>query len=230
MAGLEGFLGDTWKWDVALNYGHQSLLTKTNGYVYYAGLADALGPSFLDPADGIVKCGTPGNVIANCTPVNIFNIEDPATIATLSKYNVNPYGSTLYVSKGFEANASGDLFDMPAGAAQLAFGAQWRNEYQRSEVEYVSLANPDATCQISQEACASPVKGGFTASEFPVRGTVPAAARDAPFAKTLNVTSARVTGLRPVRQQHRPSCRWNGVRSTTCCCAARWPRCSARRV
>ena len=187
VAGLEGFLGDTWKWDVALNYGHQSLLTKTNGYVYYAGLADALGPSFLDPADGIVKCGTPGNVIANCTPVNIFNIEDPATIATLSKYNVNPYGSTLYVSKGFEANASGELFDMPAGAAQLAFGAQWRNEYQRSEVEYVSLANPDATCQISQEACASPVKGGFTASELYAELFLPLL-KDAPFAKTLNVT------------------------------------------
>ena len=186
VAGLEGFLGDTWKWDFAMNYGHQSLLTKTNGYVLYAGLADALGPSFLD-TDGVVKCGTPGNVIENCTPVNIFNVEDPATIATLSKYNVNPYGSTLYVSKGFEANASGELFDMPAGAAQLAFGAQWRKEYQRSEVEFVTVANPDATCQISQEACASPVKGDFTASELYAELFLPLL-KDVSFAKTLNVT------------------------------------------
>ena len=186
VAGLEGFLGDTWKWDFAMNYGHQSLLTKTNGYVLYAGLADALGPSFLD-TDGVVKCGTPGDVIENCTPVNIFNVEDPATIATLGKYNVNPYGSTLYVSKGFEANASGELFDMPAGAAQLAFGAQWRHEYQRSEVEYVALANPDATCQIAQEACGSPVKGGFTASELYAELFLPLL-KDVPFAKTLNVT------------------------------------------
>ena len=186
VAGLEGFLGDTWKWDFAMNYGHQSLLTKTNGYVYYAGLADALGPSFMD-TDGVVKCGTPGNVIEGCTPVNIFNVEDPATIATLSKYNVNPYGSTMYVSKGFEANASGELFQMPAGAAQLAFGAQWRKEYQRSEVEFVAVANPDATCQISQEACGSPVKGGFTASELYGELFLPLL-KDAPFAKTLNVT------------------------------------------
>ncbi|MFT3897881.1 MAG: TonB-dependent receptor [Thermomonas sp.] len=186
VAGLEGFLGETWKWDFAMNYGHQSRLTKTNGYVLYAGLADALGPSFLD-TDGVVKCGTPGDVIEGCTPVNIFNIEDPATIATLSKYNVNPYGSNLYISKGFEANASGELFQMPAGAAQLAFGAQWRHEYQRSEVEFVAVANPDATCQISQEACGSPVTGGFTTSELYGELFLPLL-KDVPFAKTLNAT------------------------------------------
>ena len=187
VAGVEGFLGETWKWDFAMNYGHQSQDNLTKGYVLYAGLADALGPSFLDPATGVVTCGTPTAPIANCTPVNIFNIEDPATIAALSKYNVNPYAHTLYASKGFEANASGELFQMPAGAAQLAFGAQWRNEYQRGEVEYVSIANPDATCQISQEACGSPVQGGFTASELYGELFLPLL-KDVPFAKTLNVT------------------------------------------
>src|SRR5205814_9037172 len=78
ISGLEGFLGDTWKWDFALNYGHQAQDAQTKGYVFYAGLRDALGPSFLD-TDGVVKCGTPGNVIAGCVRLNIFNIEDPAT-------------------------------------------------------------------------------------------------------------------------------------------------------
>jgi outer membrane receptor protein involved in Fe transport len=187
IAGVEGFLGDTWKWDFALNYGHQSADSQVRGYVFYSGLADALGPSFLDPATGAVTCGTPTAPIANCTPVNIFNIEDPATIATLRKYNVNPSASTTYVMKGFEANASGELFQMPAGAAQLAFGAQWRKEYQRTEVEYVAIANPDATCQISQEACGSPVKGGFTASELYGELFLPLL-KDAPFARALNVT------------------------------------------
>ena len=74
IAGVEGYLGDTWKWDFALNYAHQSLDNLTKGYVFYAGLRDALGPSFLD-TDGVVKCGAPGNVIAGCTPLNIFNID-----------------------------------------------------------------------------------------------------------------------------------------------------------
>jgi len=187
VAGFEGFLGNTWKWDVALNYGHISRSTQTNGYVFYAGLADALGPSFLDPNTGVVTCGTPTAPIANCTPVNIFNIEDPATIATLRKYNVNPLATLSYVSKGLEANASGELFNLPAGAVQLAFGAQWRKEYERSSVEYVAVANPDATCLISQEACGSPVKGGFTDGELYAELFVPIL-KDAPFAKALNVT------------------------------------------
>jgi iron complex outermembrane receptor protein len=187
VTGFEGFLGETWKWDFALNYGHQTLNTKTNGYVFYSGLADALGPSFLDPTTGQVTCGTVLEPIPNCTPLNIFNVEDPATIATLGLYNVNPYGHTLYVSKGFEANASGELFQMPAGAAQLAFGAQWRREYQRSDVEFVAIANPDATCQIAQEACGSPVKGSFTDSELYGELFLPLL-KDVPFAQALNVT------------------------------------------
>jgi outer membrane receptor protein involved in Fe transport len=186
ITGLEGFLGDSWKWDFALNYGHMSRFTQTKGYVYYQGLADALGPSFLD-TDGVVKCGTAGNVIAGCTPLNIFNIEDPQTIATLQQYAVNPMNTTTYTTKGFEANASGELFNLPAGAVQLAFGAQWRKEYQRNEVDYVALANAAGQCFISQEACGSPVTGQFTVSElygelfFPIL-------KDAPFAKSLNVT------------------------------------------
>jgi outer membrane receptor protein involved in Fe transport len=187
IAGVEGYLGDTWKWDFALNYAHQSLDNLTKGYVFYAGLRDALGPSFLDPATGVVTCGTPSAPIGNCTPLNIFNIDDPQTIATLLKYNVNPTASTTYVQRGFEANASGELFQMPAGAAQLAFGGQWRKEYQRSEVEYVSIANPDATCQISQEACGSPVQGGYTAGELYAELFLPLL-KDMPFARALNVT------------------------------------------
>ena len=60
--GMEGYLGDTWKWDVALNYGHLSLSTQVHGYVNYVGLKDALGPSFMD-TDGVVKCGAPGAII-----------------------------------------------------------------------------------------------------------------------------------------------------------------------
>src|SRR4249919_3762501 len=107
VAGVEGFLGDTWKWDFALNYGHIAHDSLTKGYVYYEGLRGALGPSFLDPTTGVVTCGTPTAPIAGCTPLNIFNINDPQTIATLQQYSVAPLNNLTYVQKGFEANASG---------------------------------------------------------------------------------------------------------------------------
>jgi len=186
VTGLEGFLGDSWKWDFALNYGHMSRFTQTKGYVFYQGLRDALGPSFLD-TDGTVKCGSAGNVIAGCTPLNIFNIDDPQTIATLQQYAVDPMQTITYVSKGFEANASGELFQMPAGAAQLAFGAQWRKEYERNEVDYITIANAAAQCFISQEACGSPVSGQFSVSELYAELFFPIL-KDVAFAKALNVT------------------------------------------
>jgi outer membrane receptor protein involved in Fe transport len=185
--GVEGFLGDTWKWDFALNYAHNAQDNTNNGYVYYAGLADALGASFLDPATGVVTCGTQAAPIPNCTPLNIFNLNDPQTIATLQQYAVNPQFQQTYVQKGFEANASGELFNMPAGAAQLAFGAQWRREYLRSQVEYVAIANAAAQCQISQEACGSPQQGDFTVGELYGELFLPLL-KDLPFAKALNVT------------------------------------------
>jgi outer membrane receptor protein involved in Fe transport len=187
IAGVEGFLGDTWKWDFALNYGHIALDTLTHGYVYYAGLRDALGPSFLDPATGVVTCGTPTAPIDNCTPLNIFNIDDPQTIETLQQYSASPFATTTYVQKAFEANASGELFNLPAGAAQLAFGAAWRREYQRSEVDFIAIANADGTCFISQEVCGSPVSGSFSVGELYAELFLPVL-KDVPFAKALNVT------------------------------------------
>src|SRR5207342_1345927 len=187
VAGVEGFLGDTWKWDFALNYGHIAQDSLTKGYVYYEGLRGALGPSFLDPTTGVVTCGTPTAPIAGCTPLNIFNINDPQTIATLQQYSVAPLNNLTYVQKGFEANASGELFNMPAGAAQLAFGAQWRREYQRSEVDFVQLAGPDGQCFIAQEACGAPITGSFSVGELYAELFLPLL-KDVPFAKSLSMT------------------------------------------
>ena len=187
VTGFEGFLGETWKWDFALNYGHISQYNQSYGYMDYAGLAQALGPSFLDPTTGVVTCGTAAAPIAGCTPLNVFNIEDPQTIATLSAFESRPIYSTTYVQRGFEANASGELFDLPAGAAQLAFGAAWRREYQRSEVDYTAIARPDGTCSISQEACSTPLSGGFDVGEMYGELFLPVL-KDIAFAKALNVT------------------------------------------
>ncbi|MGR4875106.1 TonB-dependent receptor domain-containing protein [Pseudoxanthomonas sp. LARHCG66] len=186
VAGLEGFVGETWKWDAAFNYGHYLSENTSYGYVYYAGLADALGPSFLD-TDGVVKCGAPGAIIAGCTPLNIFNIDDPQTIATLSQYEARPYYSTMRQNRSFEANASGELFNLPAGAVQLAFGASWREEYQRSEVDYIAIANEEGRCFISQEACSSALSGKFDVSEVYGELYVPILS-EMPFAHLLSVS------------------------------------------
>lgn len=186
VAGLEGFVGESWKWDAAFNYGHYLSENTSYGYVFYEGLADALGPSFLD-TDGVVKCGAPGAVISGCTPLNIFNINDPQTIETLSQYEARPYYSTMRQNRSFEANASGELFDLPAGAVQLAFGYSWREEYQRSEVDFIAIADSTGRCFISQEACSSALSGKFDVSELYGELYVPILS-EVPFAHLLSVS------------------------------------------
>ena len=186
VAGLEGFVGESWKWDAVYNYGHYFSENTSYGYVIYDQLRDALGPSFMD-TDGVVKCGSAGAVIANCVPLNIFNVFDPQTIATLSQYEARPHYQTMRQSRSFEANASGELFNLPAGAVQLAFGAAYREDYQRSEVDFVAIADDTGRCDISQEACSSGLSGKYDVTEAYGELYVPILA-DAPFAHLLSVT------------------------------------------
>ncbi|WP_114693207.1 TonB-dependent receptor domain-containing protein, partial [Mizugakiibacter sediminis] len=189
VGGLKGNVGDTsWQWDAGFTYGHYGQLRHSDGYVIYAGgFSQAVGPSFLD-TDGVVKCGTPGNVIANCTPFNIFDQADPAQAAILSKFAAAPFYSTLYTLRQGEVNANGELFDLPAGAVSLAVGADYRKEHQRNAVDAIAVTRgQDGTCDIAQEACATPLTGGFTLKEAYAELFVPVL-KDLPFAKALNVT------------------------------------------
>ena len=169
------------------NYGHITQNNQSYGYMDYAGLAARAGS--VVPGHRwrrqVRRAGRRSS--RNCTPLNVFNIDDPQSIATLSAYEARPIYTTTYVQRGFEANASGELFNMPAGAAQLAFGAAWRHEYQRSEVDYIAIARADGTCLISQEACSSPVTGSFSVGELYAELFLPLL-KDVPFAQALNLT------------------------------------------
>ena len=189
-AGLRGNFGNdsTWQWDADLNYGHVTQQQRSFGYVYYAGLRQALGPSFKDPTTGAITCGTIASPITGCTPLNMFNVYDPQTISTLKSYAANPYYNTLTISRRAEANASGELFNLPAGAVSLAVGGDYDKEYQNYGVDYIATTSgAGGTCQISQEACSTPLSGSFNVKELYYEALVPILA-DKPFVKSLNLT------------------------------------------
>lgn len=189
-AGLKGNFGEgsSWQWSGDLNYGHVSTAQQSPGYIYYAGLKSALGPSFLDAATGVVTCGTAAAPIANCTPLNIFNLNDPQTIATLKKFAAAPFYSTLQTSRRVNIGANGNLWELPAGTMQLAVGASYDKEYQNYKVDLIAQTQgADGTCFISQEACSTPLSGSFTDKEVYFELFTPILA-DMPFAKSLNVT------------------------------------------
>ena len=145
--GLRGGIGDSsWQWDASVGYARYDDALVRYGFSVTSALANAVGASFLD-GGGVLRCGTPGNVIASCTPANIFNQNDPATIAALGK-TLKPVDlldkSTM---KSAEIDVNGDLFTLPAGKAQAAFGLAWRKDgFAQGTSSDVALANAQGQC------------------------------------------------------------------------------------
>jgi iron complex outermembrane recepter protein len=89
-----------------------------------------LGPSFVN-ASGQVVCGTPGNVIAGCVPINPFSGSGGLTPAMINYLNILAGTRSFSESRNISANLSGDMFTFPesmgSGDATFAFGADHRD-------------------------------------------------------------------------------------------------------
>ncbi|MFC4820786.1 TonB-dependent receptor plug domain-containing protein [Dokdonella ginsengisoli] len=185
--GFKGTFGaSSWTWDLGFDYGHYSKDTNSYGYVNYPALRNALGSSFLG-GDGQVHCGTAENPIEGCTPINIFNVNDPATISQLQSVLVNPkYDSTTASQRIARFDVAGELFDLPAGAVSLAGGVSYRKDSLTGRVDSLSVADNRGNCALAQEACGSPVSGSLDVKEAYFEVLVPIL-KDIPFAHSLNL-------------------------------------------
>jgi outer membrane receptor protein involved in Fe transport len=120
-------------------------------------------------------------------PFNIFDQANPDQVALLGNYSATPYTNLTYILRQFEVNASGELFELPAGVVSLAVGASHRKEYSRFADDFIAITRgAGGTCFISQEACATPLVGDMTVKEAYGEIFVPIL-KDAPFAQTLNL-------------------------------------------
>jgi iron complex outermembrane recepter protein len=190
-AGLRGDIGATsWKWDAGVSLGRKEQNQNISGYLLRPQLQNALGPSFLDPASGQVLCGTPGAVIAGCTPINIFNVEDPAQIAALQSISTNYRNEYSYESTGYTLNANGELFDLPAGAVLMAVGAEYRTQEGEFTVDALSRGSPPLylSCLLAQETCSGNSFAKYNVRELYTEFFVPVL-RDLPGVQQLNFTA-----------------------------------------
>ncbi|WP_369915049.1 TonB-dependent receptor [Xanthomonas sp. NCPPB 3005] len=164
--GLKGSIGDTsWVWDANFNYGHYQQRNWSHGYVDYAALQDAI---------------TAGEI-------NIFDQTDPNTVAWMNSHESIPRYQTTSITRQWEASANGSVWELPAGSAQLAVGALYRKESLGYTVSSNALINSDNTCDISSEACSSPLSGSFSVKEAYAQLFIPVLAQSSPIG-ALNVT------------------------------------------
>ncbi|WLA11070.1 TonB-dependent receptor [Xanthomonas translucens] len=186
VAGLRGKFADTsWQWDAAAGYARYKDTLVRNGFSIASALNNAVGASFLD-SDGVVKCGTPGNVISGCTPINVFNPDDPATIAGIKATQSAVDLIDQSTMKFAEASVNGDLFAMPSGMVQAAFGLSFRkNGFAQGTSNPVAAADPEGNCDYN-DGCIMNQGHDETIKEAYAEVLIPLL-KDVPGAQALNL-------------------------------------------
>lgn len=179
-------------WDAGYSYLESKLNERGTGYINLFNLRRAVGPSFRD-GQGVLRCGTPGNVIAGCTPFNVFGGPDlglGAGVISRAEYDamINYVSYTQNsqsgnTTKDYFVNLSGDLADLPAGPLGFAVGF----EHRRTSF----FNSPDALVAGggSSDNFTEPTNGNVNSDEAYLEFNVPLLA-DVPFAKLLEVNLA----------------------------------------
>jgi outer membrane receptor protein involved in Fe transport len=188
--GLKGNIGESsWSWDAGWVYGQSSQTTEARGELFRNKLIDALGPSFI-AADGTPTCGTLAAPIAGCVPVNFFG---PAPAPGSDEFNalqaIAPFfhDRTNSDLNNFYATITGDLFELPGGAVQLAVGLESTKETLDFQPDNLRQLNPITNECETTGNCSSAVKGELSRDEIYAELYLPILA-DAPFAERLALT------------------------------------------
>jgi outer membrane receptor protein involved in Fe transport len=189
--GLRGPLfGSEWNYDFMVGYSRLDQTASVSGYLYQPGLAGAFGPSFLN-GDGVVQCGTPTDPVAlgQCTPVNIFNLADPAQITALETISSGYDTDRAYTSKQASFAVDGKMFSMPAGDALLSVQADYTELHGDFNVDFLVTATPPLylNCLLAQETCTGPNSGGYDVKEISAEVFLPLV-KDVTAIQALNLT------------------------------------------
>ena len=149
--GLRGNFGQesSWTWDASINYSHTKRDQRDTNEVDIPALQAAVdgGANIFDQANA-------GNVLS-------AGVKTPIYIYTQS-------------TKQAQFDASGELWDLPAGAVQLSAGALYRKQFMNYTVSDFAVLDPTTTtCQILQEACGSPGRGSFNVKEVYAETLIP---------------------------------------------------------
>ena len=197
--GLRGpLMGSEWNYDLMVGYSRLDQLNSVSGYLYQPGLAGAFGPSFPsdngtpgNPADDFIQCGTQANPIPQnqCTPVNIFNLQDPGQIAALKTISSGYSTDRAYTSKQASFAVDGKMFAMPAGDALVSIQADYTELHGDFNADFLITALPPnyLNCFLAQETCSGPSNGGYNVKELSAEVFLPLV-KDVTGVQALNLT------------------------------------------
>ena len=161
-AGLRGNFGQTssWTWDASINYSHTKRDQRDTNEIDIPALQAA-----VDAGANIFDQASVGDLLS-------AGVKTPIYVFTQS-------------TKQAQFDASGELWDLPAGAVQLSVGGLYRKQFMNYTVSDFAVLDPvTTTCEILQEACGSPGRGSYNVKELFAETLIPLVS-EVPWAKSL---------------------------------------------
>ncbi|MFT3809624.1 MAG: TonB-dependent receptor [Micropepsaceae bacterium] len=182
--GMEGEIGGGWNYDMSYVWGQTLDAQFSNGQVNVANFRNALDA--IDLGGGNIVCRDPIARAQGCVPVNLFipvTTVGNFTQQQLDYLKANSTREQRVEQEVLSLIVDGDLFELPAGAIQAAFGLEYRQES--------SLDRPDV---LSQQGLNGGNKAPVTAGSFDVyeafaEVSIPLLV-DQPWAKELTLHGA----------------------------------------
>ncbi|WP_434030314.1 TonB-dependent receptor [[Pseudomonas] boreopolis] len=184
--GFEGFFefaDRNFDWDVGYRYDKTDQNDLTYGLFNLANLEAAYGPSEIRNGTPVCVTAPGGDVISGCVPLNPLGPRGSITQEALDYTSFTAHDSSSVISKGYTANISGDIVNLPAGPLAFAAGYEYRKESGQFD--------PDAfiAAGLSTGNGAKPTAGSYDLDEFFLELSIPVLA-DLPGAKLLDFSAA----------------------------------------
>jgi outer membrane receptor protein involved in Fe transport len=118
---------------------------------------------------------------------NPFDVNSPGSIAAIKAADVVAPSNAYIIEKTWHAGLSGELFSLPAGAVQLALGAEYRTDYEHATPASQLVINPTTgSCTLGSQ-CLSAVQGGYSTKDIYAEAFIPVLA-NLPGVQSLNLT------------------------------------------
>lgn len=154
VTGVEGFLNDTWAYEVSAQHGKVNRLDVSKGYTNIANIENAVN------AVSTTTCRTGG---AACVPINLFGGEGSITSAMADYARASSFIQTEYQQRVVSGSVNGPFDSVVAPWAEtplsMSFGYEWREE--------MASTNPDECQKLAPASCL----GGAGSNTLPVAGS-----------------------------------------------------------
>jgi iron complex outermembrane recepter protein len=215
VASLKGDFGDSsWGWDGYYQFGKNDVRLDVSGNVSISRMRKSMDA--VTSSSGQIVCRVNADASTTnddpaCAPFNPFGRN---RFSQEAEAYVTPHGfqTTAIREHVAAANVQGDLFTLPAGAVQLAGGAEWRKQKLTGDADPISKATDFYSLNGQALAGEIEVTEGYLETNIPLL-------RDVPFVQALELNGA-------VRRTHysfsNPSTADNSLSVTTWKAGTTW--------